>query len=208
MVAQGVNSYMQKFFMLCWWKCAVRVCVGQAKQSNDKEVHTMKKFRKGFTLVELLIVIAVLGSLSAMMAFSSSESVNSATVASIISDLKSMKSGASFWYFEHPDKNLNITPADNPTDDDNEFAGLLGTTASDLKDSNYFILSQPGGCFVFYGLTEEERANPNLLSKLQSKAKKAGLYGATTWTSDAYPFGFTSTYDGKTTTLYVGVKVR
>ena len=63
----------------------------------------MKKFRKGFTLVELLIVIAVLGSLSAAMTMSSTTATAKAKAASIVNNLKICTSGATIYNFEHVD---------------------------------------------------------------------------------------------------------
>ena len=56
------------------------------------------KIKKGFTLVELLIVIVVIGILSAMMMLSSTEAVSSAKVARIISDLTNWKKAVLAWY--------------------------------------------------------------------------------------------------------------
>ena len=59
--------------------------------------------RKGFTLVELLIVIVVIGILSAMMMFSATEAMSSARAAKIISDLRNLKTAVTAWYVDHPD---------------------------------------------------------------------------------------------------------
>ena len=59
--------------------------------------------RKGFTLVELLIVIVVIGILSAMMMLSSTEAVSSARAADIISDLRNLKTAALAWYADNLD---------------------------------------------------------------------------------------------------------
>ena len=63
-----------------------------------------KSARKGFTLVELLIVIVVIGILSAMMMLSSTEAVSSAKAADIISDLRNLKTAALAWYADNLDK--------------------------------------------------------------------------------------------------------
>lgn len=60
--------------------------------------------RKGFTLVELLIVIVVIGILSAMMMISSSEAVASAKATNIVNNLRAMKVAALSYYEEHSDK--------------------------------------------------------------------------------------------------------
>ena len=59
---------------------------------------------KGFTLVELLIVLVIIGILGAMMMISSSEAVSSAKATTIISDLRAVKAAALSYYTDHSDK--------------------------------------------------------------------------------------------------------
>ena len=54
----------------------------------------MKGFRKGFTLVELLIVIAILGALSAAMSVSSSKATTAAKVTTIYNNINTIKTAA------------------------------------------------------------------------------------------------------------------
>ena len=59
--------------------------------------------RKGFTLVELLIVIVVIGILSAMMMLSSTEAVSSARASNIVSNLRNLKTAALAFYIDSMD---------------------------------------------------------------------------------------------------------
>ncbi|MBQ7197128.1 MAG: type II secretion system protein [Synergistaceae bacterium] len=64
----------------------------------------MKRSKRGFTLVELLIVIVVIGVLSAMMMLSSTEAVSSAKAADIINNLRNWKTATLEWYTDNLDK--------------------------------------------------------------------------------------------------------
>lgn len=63
-----------------------------------------KYSRKGFTLVELLIVIVVIGILSAMMMLSSNEAMSSARATKIASDLATLRTATMQWYVDHIDR--------------------------------------------------------------------------------------------------------
>ncbi|MBQ3396246.1 MAG: type II secretion system protein [Synergistaceae bacterium] len=69
----------------------------------DVNAHNLKakRMRRGFTLVELLIVIVVIGILSAMMMISSTEAVTSAKVNNVIANMRQLKTAALGWYMDH-----------------------------------------------------------------------------------------------------------
>ena len=69
----------------------------------------MKSNRKGFTLVELLIVIVVIGILSAMMMLSSTEAVSSARASNIISNMRNLKTATLSWYADNIERVVKDT---------------------------------------------------------------------------------------------------
>ena len=79
----------------------------------------MKKFRKGFTLVELLVIVAILGTLAAIMTLSSGTSIAKAKATTIVNNLKTCTAAAQVYYIENGD-------------DSNATTGIESKTASDV----------------------------------------------------------------------------
>ena len=102
--------------------------------------------RKGFTLVELLIVIVIIGILSAMMMISSSEAVSSAKAAGIVNNLRAMKIAALSYYEEHADTAGTIK------NDDLSNANLLKylqkTNDGNTKDEEALKVFEPYGVVI------------------------------------------------------------
>ncbi len=72
----------------------------------------MKKARKGFTLVELLIVVAILATLTATMMVSMRGATAKAKAASIAANLESCHTAAMLYYAASGDKDLSEVSAD------------------------------------------------------------------------------------------------
>lgn len=91
--------------------------------------------RRGFTLVELLIVIVVIGILSAMMMLSSTEAVSSARASNIVSNLRNLKTAALAWYLD------NMGRSDGPSLDDLTpyLSGKLEDSSENSKVDKYAI---------------------------------------------------------------------
>ena len=82
--------------------------------------------RKGFTLVELLIVIVVIGILSAMMMLSSTEAVTSAKASNIVSNFRNLKTAALAYYVD----NLDYLETTAATDEDKKQLNLYNVAAA------------------------------------------------------------------------------
>ena len=154
--------------------------------------------RKGFTLVELLIVIVVIGILSAMMMLSSTEAVTSAKVNNIVSNLRNLKTAALAFYVDNMDGVAEGTITDAKlNDEDGNVWTYLG--ASEIPDKKFYkvhILEKSGndvgawyitckvgkdGNDTGVGTTAREIAA--IKSKLKGRAKSLGLEQATSGTS-------------------------
>ena len=131
--------------------------------------------RRGFTLVELLIVIVVIGILSAMMMLSSTEAVSSARANNIISNLRNLKTAALAWYID----SLDMVEASGFTlADTTHFPYvkhyLNNDTASDLTD--YHIVEATNNnikqWFVYY---DKSKLDANVKLKLKARAASTGL---------------------------------
>ena len=129
--------------------------------------------RKGFTLVELLIVIVVIGVLSAMMMLSSTEAVSSARASNIISNLRNWKTAALAWYVDH------INDVDAGTA---EYVFSTGNKAKS-KDIAKYLNSESapgyaldkdtsGGWYIKYSGSD---LNQNVVDKLNARRTSVGL---------------------------------
>ena len=150
----------------------------------------MKNSRKGFTLVELLIVIVVIGVLSTMMMLSSTEAVSSAKASNIISNLRNLKTAALAWYAD------NLSTAD-----------ASGFTLKDKADLKTAILkymtngdagtdaNSPFKDYSFEGTTSDTwfvkysgadvTGNSRVVDKLNGRRTAVGINGAASKTDTA-----------------------
>lgn len=128
----------------------------------------IKKYRKskGFTLVELLIVIIIIGILAGMMMLSTGSATDRAEATKIVSDLRNLKSAALLAYLD----NSNTWVTDLASLDKYVDQKIDTTTAQKYemgtKDSDDIFISYKGDM------------SAGVRDKLANMAKDAGLYGS------------------------------
>ena len=131
--------------------------------------------KKGFTLIEVLIVIAVIGILSSMMMMSSTESVSTAKASNIISNLRNFSMAAMAYYTEHVDE-----VGKNPTNYEIERTTVTPYmhNEGDVPDKENYIVTNKGGTwwpgYKLSGTVDEGK----IKEKLTNRAESANLKGS------------------------------
>ena len=139
----------------------------------------MKTNRKGFTLVELLIVIVVIGILSAMMMLSSTEATTSAKASNIVSNLRNLKTAALALYTDSMDTFAD--KSNSPTM--KQIVKYLNGGAALPESTDYEIVTNGtnGGWYLQYLFKSGTTAEINQIkTKLAGRAKSSGLLSANT----------------------------
>ena len=139
--------------------------------------------RKGFTLVELLIVIVVIGVLSAMMMLSSTEAVSSAKASNIISNLRNMKTAVLSYIADHMDLFSTNDGKTTKITSENILPYLNKTSSTaETKDvlAGYWVINKEGFIYVACELTHQAiSANTDeakkIADKLAGRAKSTGI---------------------------------
>jgi len=144
----------------------------------------MQNTHKGFTLVELLIVIFIIGVLAPGIMISSASATASAEASAIITDLRNMKSAA-FMFYADRIGDLNVTQGNidylkpyihNP-------AKFSGGSSNPYK----FVIQTGSNAtwWVGYDLVQG-RKSKQVYKKLADRADSIGLYKDTNYDNDNF----------------------
>ena len=132
--------------------------------------------RRGFSLVELMVVIVIMGILGAGVMLSSSSAVASARALTIINDLRSLKEAALLFYLDNPDTALSLDGLKTYIENPDKITDTLYKVTQNTTTNAYFIS---------YSLATEP-SKESIKTRLTSRAKSAGLLGDTGDTPAAY----------------------
>ena len=136
---------------------------------------------KGFTLVELLIVIVVIGILASMMMISTSESTSTAKANTIISNLRNFSMAAMAYYTDSMDT-FGKTP--NTEIDMDKVKGYMHNEGKIPDEDKYMVLNHSvteGGKTISTWWARYDASNDDvrIKEKLAGRAQSANLKGST-----------------------------
>ena len=136
----------------------------------------MSRFlRRGFTLAEMLIVIAVIGVLSSMMMVASSESVKTSKAGNIIATLQNFASAAMTFYTDSMD-HFTKTPND-PSDLKPYVMKYMYNGGNSQDKGSYTVVNNSGTWWAGYNVGSDSDKD-SLQQRLANRADSANLKGA------------------------------
>lgn len=138
----------------------------------------MRKFmRKGFTLAEVLLVIAIIGVLSSMMMVASSESVKTTEANNIVNNLRNFASAAMTFYTDSMD-HFTATPNDTSTDLKSCVVKYMYNGGNSIQNSgDYYVKNNNGKWWVGYVLPTGSNSD-GIKTRLKAKAQSSNLRGS------------------------------
>ena len=145
----------------------------------------MKKY-KGFTLIEILIVLVVIGILSSMMVIASNESTTTAKASTIVSNLRNFSMAAMAYYTD----NVDNLPDD--IDLTGEVKDYLHNEGKIIDGEKYFVVRDTEKKIWWAKYKLDDKDNDRVREKLSGRAEGANLIGTIgddtpKKTNDKYP---------------------
>lgn len=148
------------------------------------------KMRKGFTLVELLIVIVIIGILAAAMLLSSGSATASAEASNIVNNLRSLKSASVMFYADSMDAvaaasgglpaGVDIANLKDYTDNPKNFESGKGYLFAATGNKWYVGVILDGT-----GAVKMSSTASDVLKKLEGKVQSLALFGTAGSTAPA-----------------------
>ena len=132
----------------------------------------MKRTRKGFTLVELLIVISIIAVLAAAMSMSSKDATAKAKASKIVSDFRTIAAAVSVYISDSKDT-LPTTAYFKAHSDDYLFNGKMGSYSVTSDDTDTTVAALGKKWYVEYTPTPDA----GTLDALSKISADVGLIG-------------------------------
>jgi general secretion pathway protein G len=139
-------------------------------KEGDKMFKLVRRRKaKGFTLVELLIVMVIIGILAGAMLLVMGPGKDKANATKIVSNLRSLKVAALMYYSDNNSWPTNISQLDSYMD-------RKVPTSDDLATYTITYTITSGDSIYFIGATLSSSASTGLKNKLRDMATESGLY--------------------------------
>lgn len=129
--------------------------------------------RKGFTLMEILILFAIISILGGVMALVNKNASSSAQANHIIHDFRNLKTAAMLWHNDNPKSTTHDRKAILQYLNSKSMVEITDTPA---KNGGYIFKVADGGKVWYAG--REISNDSRIRSKLSAKADSSGLLGS------------------------------
>ena len=128
--------------------------------------------RKGFTLVELLIVVAIIAALAVMMMMSNTSAVADAEVSAIMGNLRSLKTAALSEYFR--DKDTYDTKNTETSNTEDPVLSLIFAQLGTKTMKGYTVSADASDSSIWYAIYNG-KSTLEVARKIYDKADIMGL---------------------------------
>ena len=137
----------------------------------------MKKFRKGFTLVELLIVIGIMGTLSSLAMIAGQEASDAAKATNIADGLEKVAIAAMAYYADNAEIiDVNGATTKDVVDGANAYLKVAVVEDKDIAEGKYAIgLYGEGSTAKWMVAYKLAKTDGNVGKVLKNKTKRMGL---------------------------------
>lgn len=129
------------------------------------------KKSKGFTLVELLIVIIIIGILAGMLMLSAGSATDKAEATKVVANMRTIKAGCLLFYADK---------GNWPSADDTGMSGVTQFIDVSVDTSVYTLDKNGSGGIVVKATPSAGGLQAGVYNKIGALAKDAGIYTANT----------------------------